>query len=105
MNRRRFLKRVAAGGILLQAPAILAQSSAQSARKFRTALIGSGWWGKNILHEALASGHCRMVALCDADTTTIEVATEQVSERSGDKPKGYTDYRELLEKEKPDIVI
>ncbi len=25
-------------------------------KKYRTALIGSGWWGMNILREAMASG-------------------------------------------------
>jgi len=102
MNRRRFLESIAAGSVVLQAPFILAQSSE---RKHRTALIGSGWWGKNILQEAMASGRCRIVALCDADSTTIEVASEQVTDRSGDKPKSYVDYRELLDREKPDIAI
>ena len=31
----------------------------------RTALIGSGWWGKNILKEAMASGRCTVAALAD----------------------------------------
>lgn len=43
--------------------------------------------------------------MCDADTNVMEVAAEQVSDLNGDKPKSYVDYRELLEKEKPDIVI
>src|SRR6266567_4669743 len=102
MNRRHFLQSTAVGSVALQAPYIFAQSSG---RKYRTALIGSGWWGKNILQEAMASGRCRIVALCDADSTTIEVASEQVNDRSGNKPKGYVDYREVLEKEKPDIAI
>jgi hypothetical protein len=84
MNRRRFLETIAAGGVALQAPFSFAQSSG---RKLRTALIGSGWWGKNILQEAIASGRFRIVALCDADSTTIEVTSEQVTDRSGDKPK------------------
>ena len=102
MNRRRFLESIAAGGVALQSPLVFAQSSE---RKYRTALIGSGWWGKNILQEAMASGRCRIVALCDADSTTLEVASEQVTDRSGDKPKSYVDYRELLDREKPDIAI
>jgi hypothetical protein len=49
MNRRRFLESIAAGGVALQAPFIFAQASE---RRLRTALIGSGWWGRNILQEA-----------------------------------------------------
>src|ERR1043165_3753953 len=100
MNRRRFLGSIATGGLALQAPFIMAQSSG---RKYRTALIGSGWWGKNILQEAMASGRCQIVALCDADSTTIEVASEQVSDLSGAQPKSYPDYRELLERGQAEV--
>ncbi len=102
MNRRSFIHTAASVSLLAQAPYILAQ---KPGRKWRIALIGSGWWGKNILKQALASGQCEVVALCDADSMALEVAVEQVNELSGDKPKRYKDYRELLEKEKPDIVI
>ncbi len=102
MNRRQFFQSTAAAGVALQAPFVLAQSSE---RKFRTALIGSGWWGKNILKEAMACGRCRVTALCDVDSSTLEVSAEQVTDQSGDKPKTYGDFRELLEKEKPEIAI
>ena len=36
--------------------------------KYRTALIGSGWWGMNILREAIRSGAIEVVALCDVDS-------------------------------------
>jgi len=73
--------------------------------KWRTALIGCGWWGKNILKEAIAAGRSKIVGLCDVDETVLEVAADQTGELSGDQPKLYKDYRELLEKEKPQIVI
>src|SRR6185295_6569042 len=74
-------------------------------RAYRTALIGSGWWGKNILKEAIAAGKSKVVALCDVDKAALEVAAEQVKDLNGDSPKVYVDFRELLEKEKPEIVI
>jgi predicted dehydrogenase len=74
-------------------------------RKLRTALIGSGWWGKNILKEAIAAGRARVAALCDVDARALEVAAGQVKGLSGDEPKTYPDYREMLEKEKPEVVI
>src|SRR5579859_257652 len=95
-TRRQFL----ATGI--GAPFILA---AHPYRKLRTALIGSGWWGKNILKEAMESGRCKVVALGDVDAGTLEAAADQVKDLSGDAPKTYGDFRELLEKEKPEIVI
>jgi len=102
MNRRRFIQNTAALGLAMQAPFVLSQNPA---RKYRTALIGSGWWGKNILKEAMASGRCQVVGLSDAGSAICEVAADQVADLSGDKPKLYGDHRELLAKENPDIVI
>ncbi len=102
LTRRRFLKTSATATLAFNAIPIL---SAEPGRKYRTALIGSGWWGKNILKEAMSSGRVKVVALCDADANTLEVAAEQVTDLSGDTPKTYKDFRELLEKEKPEVVI
>lgn len=104
MNRRRFLRASSSAALTLSAAPFVLRG-AGSNPKLRTALVGSGWWGKNILKEAIASGRCRIVATCDADTNIAEVAAEQVNDLNGDSPKVYRDYRELLAKEKPDLVI
>jgi predicted dehydrogenase len=78
---------------------------AQTGGKYRTALIGSGWWGMNILGEAMASGACRIVGMCDVDENQLNPALEKVAGLTGDKPNRYKDYRELLAKEKPEIAI
>src|SRR5688500_12511874 len=99
MKRRHFLRQAAlATGAVAGAPFFLA---ATPGRKLRTALIGSGWWGKNILKEAMASGRCEIVALSDVDANALEVAGEQVTDLNGGTPKLYRDYRELLAREKP----
>lgn len=104
MNRRGFLRATAvmAAGTGFVGPVI---RGAERTRKYRVALLGSGWWGKNILTEAIASGECKVAALADVDASALEITSDRVQELSGDKPKTYGDYRELLEKEKPDIVI
>ena len=79
--------------------------SAQPGKKYKTALIGSGWWGMNILREALASGECSAVALADPDPNQMVVAGEEITKVSSDKPRRYKDYREMLQKERPDICI
>jgi predicted dehydrogenase len=104
MNRRRFLHSTAATALTFSAAPFILRG-AEPGRKFRTALIGSGWWGKNILKEAIAGGRCKVVAMCDADTNVAEVAAEQVNDLNGDSPKVYRDYHELLAKEKPELVI
>ncbi len=102
-TRRQFLRSTAATSIALGAAPFV--RAAEPGRKLRTALIGSGWWGKNILKEAMASGRAKVVALADVDGHALEVAAEQVTDLSGDQPKPYRDYRDLLAKEKPDVVI
>ena len=102
VNRRTFLKGSLASGLAIAVPTIL---RAQTDRKYRTALIGSGWWGMNIAREALQSGQCKMVAMCDVDFNLLNPAAEEIEKLSGDKPKKYQDYRELLEREKLDIAI
>ena len=69
---------MAAGAALSAAPFIL---TAEPGKKFRTALVGSGWWGKNILREAMASGRIQVVALCDADTSICRLAGEPRADR------------------------
>src|SRR5688572_10426549 len=105
MRRRAFLSRIAVGGTLAtftNAPFVLGSTEGKA---FRTALIGTGWWGKNILKEGIASSRCKVVALADVDANAVEVAGDQVNDLNGDTPKLYRDHRELLEREKPEIVI
>ena len=99
-SRRQFLASSAAA--FSAVPLLRAQDPN---RKFRTVLIGSGWWGLNILREALAAGRSECTALCDVDPRQLAKATEDVQSITNAAPKQYRDYRELLDKEKPDIAI
>ncbi len=102
MERRSFLKAAAAGSAVLSAPAVIAQNRA---KKYKTATIGTGWWGMNITRYAIQSGECKYVGLCDVDRNHLDGAFEEVEKLSGDKPNKYDDFREMLEKEKPEIVV
>jgi predicted dehydrogenase len=102
LHRREFLATTAAG-ITLAAPAI--HAAASDKKVYRTALIGSGWWGTNILREAMRSGQSKLVALCDVDEAQLETCVAEIGKYTRDVPKRYGDYRELLDKEKPEIVI
>lgn len=101
-SRRQFLKTAAA---VVAAGVPLARAQPTTDRKYRTALIGSGWWGMNILNEAIAAGESQVVALCDVDQRQLDSAGQRVTEKTGERPNIYKDYRELLEKEKPEIII
>lgn len=86
--------------IFLSAPAL-----AQSSTKFRTAIIGAGWWGNNILRCAMEAGQSRVVGICDVDERAIQATQLEVDKLTGDKSNRYRDYREMLAKEKPEICI
>ena len=101
-SRRSFIHHTALASAAFGAVPLLGQ---KTDKKFRTAIIGPGWWGMNILAEAMASKRIKVVAMCDVDGRVLENVIEEVKSASGDTPKGYKDYREMLEKEKPEIVI
>lgn len=100
-SRREFLRISAYSTFALGALPLLGQEP----RKYRTAIIGTGWWGMNILGEAMKSGRCPVVAMCDVDKRLLDPAWEKVKELTGAEPKRYADYREMLDREKPEICI
>ena len=105
LNRRRFIKTTAAAATLAVLPFHVRAQDKTGAKKFRVALIGCGWWGNNILREAMASGECEVVALCDVDSRQFEPTLRNVASGTGGAPKMFKDYRELLATVKPDIAI
>jgi predicted dehydrogenase len=102
-TRRHFLKTSAAASVAFSVLPGFGQS--KTGAKHKTAIIGTGWWGMNILGEAMASGACQVVAMCDVDARQLNPAAEKVTRLTGDQPRKYHDFRELLAKEKPEVVI
>ncbi|MBE0534139.1 MAG: Gfo/Idh/MocA family oxidoreductase [Phycisphaerae bacterium] len=103
MDRRSFLKASAAG---LAVSAFGGVPAFGQAPAKRVALIGCGWYGKSALFRLLQIAPVEVVALCDVDTNMLAEAARMVAERQASKktPRTYGDYRELLAKEKPEIV-
>jgi predicted dehydrogenase len=104
MNRRAFLQRSLAAGTA-SAFGFHLRGAEKGGRKYRTALIGAGWWGGNVVGEAMASAQCEIVGVCDVDQRPLNATAEKITKLSGDQPRKYRDFRELLAKEKPEIVI
>ena len=103
LTRRDFTQASLAAILAAQAAPFIVR--AQDAKKFRIVLIGSGWWGTNILNAALDSGACTLTALCDVDERMLARGCENLEKRGASKPKLYKDFRECLATEKPDIAI
>ncbi|MHC4177115.1 MAG: Gfo/Idh/MocA family protein [Planctomycetota bacterium] len=102
VTRRDFLATSAAAGAALAAPAV---HGAQKGKKYRTALVGSGWWGMNILRTAIQAGQSDVVAMCDVDRGQLNKAAGEVEKLTGKMPKKYKDFRDLLNEQKPEIAI
>lgn len=103
MKRRTFLQHSLASSLAFSALPLL--GATRRKKPYKLAIIGSGWWGMNILREAIAEGNSRVVGMCDVDAPQLNKAREEVQNLTGNLPYVYEDYEELLQKEKPEIVI
>ncbi|WP_116107445.1 Gfo/Idh/MocA family protein [Lewinella sp. IMCC34191] len=94
---------------LYTAPALFAIPAGitlRSAAPLRVALIGCGWYGKSDLMRLIQVAEVEVVGLCDVDRRMLDGAAELVRERlPGADPKRYADYQEMLDKERPEIVL
>src|SRR5687768_1468804 len=89
MNRRSFLQTALAAGTL---GSFYLRAADKAGRKHRVALVGAGWWGGNIVGEAMASGQCEIVGVCDVDQRALNPTVEKITKLSGDQPRKYRDY-------------
>ena len=104
MDRRKFIKQSLLAGVAASQYQVNVLAG-QRNKKYRTVLIGAGWWGNNILGEAMASGSSEIVGICDADEQFLKQTSDRIESLMGNRPKTYIDYRELLKEQKPDIAI
>ncbi len=103
MDRRTFLTSSAA---TLAASSSLAQATYDQGKVRRVGLIGSGWYGKSDILRLVQVAPVEIVSLCDVDKKMLDEAAEWVAgrQKSGKKPRLYTDYREMLKEKDLDIV-
>jgi predicted dehydrogenase len=106
MKRREFL-RTGMGGAAAFAILRPGLAGAKEGPPLRVALIGAGWYGKTDLFHLMQVAPVEVVGLCDVDARMLEEAAGLVAERQPSKkrPPVFGDYRKLLEKQKPEIVL
>jgi predicted dehydrogenase len=97
MDRRQFLAASAAG----------AASAFADDKPKRVGLIGSGWYGKSDILRLIQVSPVNVVSICDVDKRMVADAAELISTRqvSKQKPRTFTDYREMLKQKDLDLVI
>jgi predicted dehydrogenase len=108
ISRRRFLQSASAIAALAAFPALGADAlELVNGKPKRVGLIGAGWYGKSDLWRLLQVAPVEVVSICDVDKHQLEGAVEMASQRqkSGKKPRSYTDFREMLKEKDLDIVL
>jgi predicted dehydrogenase len=98
MDRRRFLQTSAAA---------LPAYAFQDLKPKRVGMIGSGWYGKSDIFRLVQVAPVEIVSLCDVDREMLAHAADMAASRQASKnrPRTYTDYREMLKEKDLDIVI
>jgi predicted dehydrogenase len=108
MDRRSFLK--AGAALALSGPGVLDARPAFAAgiqEGMRVGLIGCGWYGKTDLFRLIQVAPVEVVSLCDVDANLLSGAAAMVAERqrSKQRPRTYSDYREMLGQRNLDVVL
>lgn len=68
-------------------------------------IIGVGGQGGGLMNRMMDETYGEVVALCDADSRTLEARVGHVERRSGKKPKAFVDVREALADDEIDAVV
>jgi predicted dehydrogenase len=98
ISRRHFVKESLAAGVAMA----MARTATGSSSKHRVAVIGRtgrGNYGHNLGQAWLKVKNATIIAVADEDDEGRAKAVKRLGAR-----KAYADYREMLEKERPEIV-
>lgn len=92
MQRRTFIKNTA----LATAAVGLSHSAFAADRKIKIAIIGTGWFGTDLLLPAmLATQRFDVVALCDVNQHELQKPVDTIQKAGQPKPELFADYRKL----------
>ena len=107
-NRRTFIKNsamaTAAVGLTASMPLAM-ESCAGANEKLVCGLIGANGMGFSDLQAFLGQKNTECAAICDVDENVLNRRIADTEKIQGTKPKGFSDYRKLLEEPGIDVVI
>lgn len=106
INRRNFLKGATAAAVLSSFGTYGFELMYRD-KPWRVGLIGAGWYGTSDLFKLIQVTNVEVISICDVDSNFTADVANLVSQRqkSGKKPKIYSDYREMLANEGLEIVL
>ena len=76
-------------------------------KPWRVGLIGAGWYGTSDLFKLIQVADVEVISICDVDQNFLTEVSNLVSQRqkSGKKPRTYTDYRKMLAEGDLELVL
>ncbi len=107
MNRRRFLQSSSTALAASAAVSYVPTTIAASPKPKRVGLIGTGWYGKCDLWRLAQVAPVDIVSLCDVDSQLLSECADIAAQKqkSGKRPRTYSDYRKMLAERDLDIVL
>lgn len=110
-SRRSFLKTAAVTAAPLILPSSVWAANTKPNDRITMGFIGVGKQNRYLLNTFLQYEECRVVAVCDVDTTRRESAQQMVIERYSSRPEhgsvdcqAYNDFRDIIAREDIDAV-
>jgi len=101
-SRREFLRKSALGASAFAIGVGKTVSGAPPSQTAVIGFIGVGGRGTHLLRKMTRIGGARIGAVCDLRPERVARAQKVAADH---KPKGYTDFRKMLDKEKLDAVV
>ncbi len=106
MTRRTFLHQGSTALAVAAAASYVPTTFAAEPKPKRVGLIGTGWYGKSDLFRLMQVAPVEVVSLCDVDKRLLADCADTVAKKnkSGRRPRLYSDYRQMLAEKDLDIV-
>ena len=106
MTRRTFLHQGSTALAVAAAASYVPTTFAAEPKPKRVGLIGTGWYGKSDLFRLMQVAPVEVVSLCDVDKRLLADCADTAAKKnkSGKRPRLYSDYRQMLAEKDLDIV-
>jgi predicted dehydrogenase len=109
ISRREALRRLGHGAAAATAFGLLGPRRAQARlganEKVQMAMIGCGGMGTRHLEALAVNPNCDIAAVCDVYVLRHEAGAGVVEKLSGRRPKGYQDFRHVLDRKDIDAIF
>ncbi len=106
-SRRSFIKKsgLATAGLSVGVSAASYARIVGANDKINFGIIGMNSRGGGVASSVLDVKNTSITGVCDVDSRVVEKHVAKVGERTGQKPKGYKDFRRMLESSDVDAIV